>query len=1320
MTLTINRAPVDNAGPNATICSGTTYTVSGASASNYAGIQWTSNGTGTISNGTTLTPTYTPGAGETGVVTLTLTATPNTGCSTAAVSTMTITINATATASIGVATATICEGSDYNLNAATVSNNNGLLWTTSGTGTFSNPAAVQPIYTPSAADINAGSVTLTLTSYGNSPCPNATSTMVLNINKAPVANAGQNATICIGSTYTISGASANNYASIQWTSNGTGTISNGTTLTPTYTPGTGETGIVTLTLTATPNTGCSTAAISTMTITINATATASIGVATATICEGSDYNFNAATVSNNNGLLWTTSGTGTFNNPAADQPIYTPSAADINAGSVTLTLTSYGNSPCPNATSTMVLNINKAPVANAGQNATICIGSTYTISGASANNYASIQWTSNGTGTISNGTTLTPTYTPGTGETGIVTLTLTATPNTGCSTAAVSTMTITINGTATASIGVATATICEGSDYNLNAATVSNNNGLLWTTSGTGTFSNPAAVQPIYTPSAADINAGSVILTLTSYGNSPCPNATSTMVLYINRSPVANAGANVTICEGSDYTISGASAVNYSSIVWTTNGTGMLINDSTLTPTYMPSVGETGTVTLVLTANPNSGCSISFVSTMTITINESATANIGTSFATICAGSDYNLSTAAVSNNSGLLWTTSGTGTFNNTATLHPIYTPGTADINAGFVTLTLTAYGNSPCGNATSSITLNINRAPLANAGSNVVICAGSDYTISGASASNYSTIVWTSNGTGTLINDSTLTPTYTPGVGETGIVTLTLTANPDSGCASAAISSMSITIHGAATANIGIADTTICGGNDYVINSATVSNNTGILWTTSGTGTFSNNAAIQTIYTPGIADINAGIVTLTLTAYGNVPCGNATSSITLTINKAPEANAGTDASICQGSSYTVSNASASNYSSVHWTNSGSGSITNASTLTPTYTPSSGETGIITLLLAVNPNSGCASVAIDSMTITVNAGATANAGIDTTIQCNSIIHLTGATAANYNSLVWTTSGTGYFNNVNSLNPIYTPSANDIQSGTVILTLTVTGTGVCGSATSSMTLTILPCTQIIPAIGLAKSVESVEKLKDGSYNIRYSIIVKNLGNDLLSNVQVTDNLAVTFPSPTIFNIVSEPIATGALSASITFNGLTDMYLLNSSASTLAIGATDSIKFTVHVVMSGGTQVYYNTAVGYGTGSDGNYVTDISNDGYNPDPNGDGNANEPGENNPTPVTLIHVPIFIPAGFSPNGDGNFDYFVIDGAGNYVVDLKVYNRWGDIVYKQDDYQNTWNGTSNVGINGNGILPDGTYFYIVDLNNGDKPYVGYVTIKR
>jgi len=55
-----------------------------------------------------------------------------------------------------------------------------------------------------------------------------------------------------------------------------------------------------------------------------------------------------------------------------------------------------------------------------------------------------------------------------------------------------------------------------------------------------------------------------------------------------------------------------------------------------------------------------------------------------------CANSSYHLM-ATATNQSSVLWTTSGDGTFNNPASLQPDYTPGTQDITDGNVTLTIT-----------------------------------------------------------------------------------------------------------------------------------------------------------------------------------------------------------------------------------------------------------------------------------------------------------------------------------------------------------------------------------------------------------------------------------------------------------------------------------------------------------------------------------------------------------------------------------------------------------------------------------------------------
>ena len=87
---------------------------------------------------------------------------------------------------------------------------------------------------------------------------------------------------------------------------------------------------------------------------------------------------------------------------------------------------------------------------------------------------------------------------------------------------------------------------------------------------------------------------------------------------------------------------------------------------------------------------------------------------------------------------------------------------------------------------------------------------------------------------------------------------------------------------------------------------------------------------------------------------------------------------------------------------------------------------------------------------------------------------------------------------------------------------------------------------------------------------------------------------------------------------------------------------------------------------------------------------------------------------------PQGFSPNGDGVNDYFELLDLERFPdASLNVYNRWGEEVYKSDHYQNDWDGRATTTIFGNGVLPAGTYFYIVDLKDGKGPFTGYVYIK-
>jgi gliding motility-associated-like protein len=92
------------------------------------------------------------------------------------------------------------------------------------------------------------------------------------------------------------------------------------------------------------------------------------------------------------------------------------------------------------------------------------------------------------------------------------------------------------------------------------------------------------------------------------------------------------------------------------------------------------------------------------------------------------------------------------------------------------------------------------------------------------------------------------------------------------------------------------------------------------------------------------------------------------------------------------------------------------------------------------------------------------------------------------------------------------------------------------------------------------------------------------------------------------------------------------------------------------------------------------------------------------------------------VVVPTGFSPNGDGVNDNYVITDIDQYPnANLKIFNRWGTLVYERNNYDNSWNGLSNVGKIGIGdVLPNGTYYYILDLGNDEKPFNGYVIIRR
>jgi gliding motility-associated-like protein len=288
--------------------------------------------------------------------------------------------------------------------------------------------------------------------------------------------------------------------------------------------------------------------------------------------------------------------------------------------------------------------------------------------------------------------------------------------------------------------------------------------------------------------------------------------------------------------------------------------------------------------------------------------------------------------------------------------------------------------------------------------------------------------------------------------------------------------------------------------------------------------------------------------------------------------------------------------------------------------------------------------------------------------------------------------------------------PIYTPTPG--YSGPDDFTYTIKDPNGAVSTPGNVTITVTS-----PAkIGLAKSATTFVRNLDGTYSLTYTFTLKNYGNFPLERVALSDNLALAFPGTTV-EILSAS-ATGSLRINNAYNG-SNVTALLLNTSTLAANATEQVVLNLRLVLGTEEGKFNNFAIaeGYGVNT-GTLTQDQSTDGLIPDPD----PAKPGDVTPselTAVTLVKEPMKIPGGFSPNGDGINDFFVIENALGKVINLEVYNRWGNRIYRSKDYKNTWDGRTTEGIYVGSEVPVGTYYYTITIDGKDRK-VGVLTINR
>jgi hypothetical protein len=410
----------------------------------------------------------------------------------------------------------ICQGTNVNLTAAVNGSSpiDSLVFNWSN-GDSTQTISVQPNSSPSIYHCTVTS----LSCLGDT----LRDTISYTVNFSPIVNAGNDQTICSNSNVVLTGVISGSANSGSWSTNGFGSFSNSNSLNTTYIPSPSDNTLSSLlfTLVSLDPFGPCTVSYDEVLITFIPLPVVNAGV-DQTVCAGTSV---------------TLSGTGatsyTWNNNVSNGVAFIPTST------ATYTVTGTNSSTGCTNTDQVVVNVNALPVVNAGVDQTVCAGTSVTLSGTGATSYT---WNNN----VSNGVAFIPTST--------ATYTVTGTNSTtGCSNT--DQVLITINAAPVSDAGN-NQLICLGNEAILNgniggSATTANWEG------GNGTFTpNNTNLNASYLPSSDEVEAGFVVLTLTTNDpDGPCSEAENQMTITISPDLGSTSGPISDICQNSSWNL---------------------------------------------------------------------------------------------------------------------------------------------------------------------------------------------------------------------------------------------------------------------------------------------------------------------------------------------------------------------------------------------------------------------------------------------------------------------------------------------------------------------------------------------------------------------------------------------------------------------------------------------------------------------------------------------------------------------------------------------------------------------------------------------
>ena len=1020
-----------------------------------------------------------------------------------------------------------------------------------------------------------------------------------------------------------------------------------------------EAGIYTVTVTDASNASCD----ATLTIIVNDGAPTDDASFTLTdYCENAP---NSATITG------TAGGSFAFNPAPSNGETINSSTGEITGGiggnTYTIEYTTTGT--CP-ASSTETVTVNANPLPTITGSLTFCTGLTTTLDAGSYNSWV---WNPNGE--------TTQTITVGTAGTYVVTVTDAngCTGTTQVDVVEASSLSPTISGVLS---------ICSGASTTLDAG--AGYAGYTWDPNGEVTQTITVNTAGTYSVTVVDAGGctGSAQVSVVANTN-PTPSITGSLSFCAGGSTTLDAGAGYAdyawTPSATTQTITATTAGNYSVTVTDANGcTGTDDVDVTIASGLSPSI--TGVLTICSGNSTTLDAGAGYAdyiwapnseTTQTINVTSSGTYSVTVSDASGCTGSDQvvvNVDNNPVPNITGTLAICSGAST--------------TLDAGAGFAsylwspggettqTITVTQGGTYTVGVAnangctgTDQVVVTENQNPTPNITGNLTICQGNSTILDAGTG--YASYIWTQNGEVTQTINVSTAGTYEVSVTTAAGCSGTVSVNVN------VVAGLSVSISG---------NLNICGGSTTTLDAG--AGYPHYIWNT--------NDGTQTI-TTGTAG------TYSVTVSDDNGC-SATDAVTIDVSDLTLVTSG-DQEICKGVSTTISAALSGGGTppfTYSWDNGGTTSdITVSPASETTYT------------VYVTDAMGCVSnTEVVVVTVVPGVNLTINANKDTVCPGDPVLITSLITGGKPPYTITNDDGT-------------VVSVNDIVYPYQTQTFTYTVTDACESIDIDM---VDVNTYPVPPLNIQADVlQGCEPLAvhfmvpdyTEGFTYQWSFI-----NGSISDIANGANTLHIFDHFGTYDVGVNVVTDDGCKNSLLINDLIDVYR-KPDAHFITNPQTVSI-INPQVNFSNLSQWADHYIWSFGDGDSSNITNpyhsyqEISSYTVNlVAVTSQGCIDSAMQ---TIVVVEEPTLYVPTAFSPDGDGINDLFIVQANGmdldNY--NIKIYDRWGELIFESDDLYKSWDGTAK---NKTKFVENGTYVWLVtvkDVNGIETQQSGTVTVIR